>query len=312
MTNPEHRPNPGHTSTTFRAGDVDLAADIYRPPNEPGPSGHPAVVMSHGFGAVKDQYLHSYAERFAAAGLVTVVYDHRGFGASTGAPRQDIDAWVQLRDMQHAISFARSLPDIDPGRLGVWGTSFSGGHALVMGAIDSRVRAVVSQVPTISGSEAGRRRIPPHAVPAALAAQVADREAIFAGAPPATRPLVDDDSGRPPVYAGEAAREFMDRPASRPESFVNAVTVQSLARTRDYEPGSYVPRISPTPLLMIIATADDVAFTDLQLGAYAAAREPKQLVLIDGDHFVAYQDAFEQSATAAADFFTAHLAGQRP
>ena len=104
----------------------------------------------------------------------------------------------------------------------------------------------------------------------------------------------------------------MDRPASRPESFVNAVTVQSLARTRDYEPGSYVPRISPTPLLMIIATADDVAFTDLQLGAYAAAREPKQLVLIDGDHFVAYQDAFEQSATAAADFFTAHLAGQRP
>ena len=114
MTNPEHPTNRGTPAPPSGRGRRRPRRRHLPPTHGAGPSGHPVVFMSHGFGAVKDQYLHSYAERFAAAGLVTVVYDHRGFGASTGAPRQDIDAWVQLRDMQHAISFARSLPDIDP------------------------------------------------------------------------------------------------------------------------------------------------------------------------------------------------------
>ena len=290
----------------FRAGDVTLRGWVFHPDAEPGPA--PTVVMSGGFGAVKAQYLDRIAAQFAAAGLRTLVYDHRGFGDSDGQPRQDVDPWVQLRDFQHAISYARSRPDVDGDRIGVWGTSFSGGHVLVLGAIDPRVRAVVAQVPTISGSEAARRRVPPHAAEAVLAAQVADREAIYAGATPQLRPLVDDGSGQPPVYAGAGAHEFMNRPASQPATFVNAVTLQSLARTRDYEPGSYIPRISPTPLLMVVTTHDEVAFTDLQLDAYERARHPKKLVLVPGDHFVSYDEAFNQSVDPARTWFCTHLA----
>ncbi|GAA3742087.1 alpha/beta hydrolase [Salinactinospora qingdaonensis] len=291
---------------TFTAGDVELHGWVFHPDTQ-GPA--PTIVMAHGLAAVKEQYLDRYAERFAAAGLRTIVYDHRNFGSSAGEPRQDIDPWVQVRDFQHAISYARSRADVDGERIGIWGTSFSGGHVLVLGAIDARVRCVVSQVPTISGSEAARRRVPPHLAETVVRAQIADREAIYAGHPPQRRPLIDDGSGEPPVYAGAAAKEFLSRPASRPATFVNNVTLQSLARNRDYEPGSYIARISPTPLLMLVTEHDDVAFTDLQLEAYERALEPKRLSLLPGDHFTPYDETFEEAVGQATDWFLTHLSG---
>src|SRR5260221_8071116 len=111
----------------------------------------PAVVMAHGFSAVKEMYLDSFAEVFAAAGLSVLVFDNRNFGASDGEPRQEIDPWAQVRDYRHAITYATTRPEVDHDRIGVWGSSYSGGHALVVGAIDRRVKCVVSQVPLCSG-----------------------------------------------------------------------------------------------------------------------------------------------------------------
>ena len=51
----------------------------------------PAVVMAHGFSAVKEMYLDKFAEVFAGAGLNVLVFDNRCFGASDGEPRQEID-----------------------------------------------------------------------------------------------------------------------------------------------------------------------------------------------------------------------------
>ena len=119
----------------------------------------PTIVMAHGFSAVKEQYLDDFAQAFASSGLGALVFDNRNFGASDGEPRQEIDPIQQIRDYRHAITFARTLSEVDRDRIAVWGTSFSGGHVLVVGAIDRRVRCVVSQVPTISGSSAALRRM---------------------------------------------------------------------------------------------------------------------------------------------------------
>ena len=73
-----------------------------------------AVVMAHGFSAVKEMYLDSFAEVFAAGGLNVLVFDNRCFGASDGQPRQEIDPWAQVRDYRHAISYASTLPEVDP------------------------------------------------------------------------------------------------------------------------------------------------------------------------------------------------------
>ena len=98
----------------------------------------PTVVMAHGFSAVKEMYLDRFAEAFAAAGLNALVFDNRNFGASDGEPRQEIDPVQQVRDYRHAITYATTLDEVDPTRIGAWGSSYSGGHVLVLGAIDRR------------------------------------------------------------------------------------------------------------------------------------------------------------------------------
>src|SRR5690606_41051296 len=68
------------------------------------------------------------------SGFVVLVHDHRNFGESDGVPRQDIDPWAQVADWRRAISYLESHSLVDPQRIGIWGTSFSGGHALVLAA----------------------------------------------------------------------------------------------------------------------------------------------------------------------------------
>ena len=117
----------------------------------------PTIVMAHGFSAVKEMYLDRFAEAFAEAGLGALVFDHRSFGSSDGEPRQEIDPWQQVRDYRDAISYAQTLKRSDPDRIGIWGSSYSGGHVLVVGAIDRRVKCVSCQVPLISGHRNARR-----------------------------------------------------------------------------------------------------------------------------------------------------------
>ena len=89
----------------------------------------------HGSAALKEQYLDRYAEVFAAAGLASIVYDHRNFGASDGDVRQEIDPILQMRDYRHAVTFAMTLPGVNPEKIGAWGTSLSGGHVLMLAAV---------------------------------------------------------------------------------------------------------------------------------------------------------------------------------
>src|SRR5947208_1514245 len=119
----------------------------------------PAVVMAHGYNCIKELYLDRYAAAVADAGHVVLAYDHRNFGDSDGEPRQELDPWMQVRDYRNAITFVQTLDGVDPKRIGIWGTSYSGGHVLVVAAVDRRVRCVVAQVPTISGWQSTLRRI---------------------------------------------------------------------------------------------------------------------------------------------------------
>ena len=98
----------------FNADGVTLRGWLYIPDGVSGPA--PAVVMAHGFSAVKEMYLDRFAEAFAAAGLAALVFDNRNFGASDGEPRQEIDPWTQVRDYRHAITYATTLPEELRGR----------------------------------------------------------------------------------------------------------------------------------------------------------------------------------------------------
>src|SRR5271170_3759644 len=145
----------------------------------------PTIVMAHGFSAVKEMYLDRFAEAFAAAGLAALVFDNRNFGASDGEPRQEIDPWKQVRDYRDAITYAQELPETNPDRIGVWGSSYSGGHVIVVGAIDRRVKCVVAQVPLASGHENAWRLIRADYLAGLHAAFDEDRRGRMKGAAPA-------------------------------------------------------------------------------------------------------------------------------
>src|SRR5499427_7756926 len=216
-----------------------------------------AVVMAHGFSAVKEMYLDSFAEVFAAAGLSVLVFDNRNFGASDGEPRQEIDPWAQVRDYRHAITYLHTLPEVDPGRIGIWGSSYSGGHVMVVAAIDRRVKAVVSQVPLISGHANLRALVRADFIAGFRELFDADRMARFRGEPPVMVPVVDPDPLAPSALPTPDSWEwFSETGKTRAPAWRNEVTLRSVEMFTEYEPASYLPYISPTPLLMLVAFGD--------------------------------------------------------
>ncbi|MGY3303213.1 fermentation-respiration switch protein FrsA (DUF1100 family) [Pseudomonas sp. PvR086] len=293
------------TDIAFEAeGGVTLRGWLYIPTGGTAP--YPAITMAHGYAGAKEHGLEPFAEKFASNGFVVLLHDHRNFGASEGTPRQDIDPWSQIADWRRAISFLEDQDAVDAKRIGLWGTSYSGGHALVLGATERRLRAVVAQVPTISGFEQGLRRIPPDAVVAIEEAFTADERAQARGEPPRRQAIVSADPAVPASYRTKEAIEFYLQPV--PDgAWENNVTVRSTRAARMYEPGTWIARVSPTPLLMIVALQDTITLTDLELAAYERAVEPKRLVTIPGGHFDPYITRFDQSSTAALDWFKEHL-----
>jgi uncharacterized protein len=281
---------------------VNLRGWLYLPDGE-GP--HPAITMAHGFAGVKEQRLAQFADVFVEAGFVVLVHDHRTFGGSDGTPRHDIDPWQQIKDWRHAISYLETCPEVDASRIGLWGTSYSGGHAIVLGATDRRLRCVVAQVPTISGYEQGLRRVAPDAVAGLNEIFAEDERAQFRGEAPRTQAIVSSDPSVAASYRAPDAVDFYLSTA--PESWENKITLRSNFAARMYEPGTWISRVSPTPLLLVVAKQDPITVTDLMLSAYERALEPKRLHLVEGGHFAPYLSEFPSASSAARDWFTLHL-----
>jgi pimeloyl-ACP methyl ester carboxylesterase len=148
--NPEIREN-----VVFPSGEERCAAWLYRP--DAARWGHgpqPIVILAHGFAGTREARLWAYAERFRDAGIAAFVFDYRYFGDSGGQPRQLLSVKRQLEDWKAAIECVRGLEGIDPRRIALWGTSFSGGHVVSIAAEDARIKAVIAQTPFADGISA--------------------------------------------------------------------------------------------------------------------------------------------------------------
>lgn len=269
----------------------------------------PVIIMAHGYSAVKEMYLDSFAEVFCTAGFSVLVYDNRNLGASDGEPKQEIDPWRQINDYRDAITFAGSLPEVDKERIGVWGSSYSGGHVIVVAALDRRVKCVVSQVPLISGLRNARRLIRSDLFAGVRANFDADRESRYAGNPPAMIKVVAEEPGEPCALPTDDSSEFMlNTHRLRAPSWRNEVTLKSVEMFIEYEPGIYIPNISPTPFLLVVAGGDHLVPVDIACGAFEQALEPKKLLILPGGHFDAYTgEAFKINSAAQCDWFVQHL-----
>jgi uncharacterized protein len=276
----------------FPSGADSCAAWYYRP------GGHhdtlPIVVMAHGLSGTRRDRLGAFAERFAAAGLAALVFDHRGFGDSSG--KADLfDPARQLEDWGAAIAYARSLAAIDPDRVATFGSSMGGGNALAAAAADPRVAAAISQVPFLDLSQAYR---PPRQVRwRMLLAATLGRHLPAVGQPnePAFINAPDSEAGwRHVVAAGEDSR-WRNRVSSR-------WIIASPYRTSQHAATLHCP------WLVCVGEADQVAHPSKAIKAARRAPLGELRTYPGVDHFDIY-DGPEHEAVVADElaFLRRHL-----
>jgi uncharacterized protein len=283
-------------SVSFRsAGDL-CDAELHVPRGVEKP---PIVVMAHGLGALREFGLVPFAQRFAQAGLAVLVFDYRCFGASEGQPRYLIHAPRHIEDYLAAIDFAVTLPEVDGSRLGLWGTSYSGGHVLVAAARRPQVRAVVSQVPFVDGI-ASMRLFPVPLLPLAAVAGVRDGMCAILGRPPYYAPIVAERGLR--VLAGEDCATGYHALVPADTEHPGTAPARIFLTLPLYRPIRYAPRVQ-AKVLVIAATKDTLI--PVSAVRKTAARLPHgEIVELPLGHFEPYVgEPFERVVTLERDFF---------
>lgn len=295
---------------TFTSEGIKCAA-LLGVPNGGGEHRHPAVVLGHGFG-VRKESLIEHVRHLTAAGFVTLAIDYRTVGESGGEPRVSLIPHDHVEDFRNAISWLQGRDDVDPQRIGIWGTSFGGGVVMMTAARDRRVKAVVAAAPIVNG----RRWI----------------ESLWGGARfSELRELVDRDrvqrypsgeggriviagSEMPAVlYADERTLRQDKRSqeqGGRPllESSYD-MTLASLEKVLEWEPDRFIELISPTPLLIVTPGKWDVMhrYEDIR-AAYREAGEPKRIVLLPCEQMDIYVPPFlTQALDETVAWFRQHM-----
>ena len=273
---------------SFLSQGTSCAAWLYLPE---GPAPAPVIVMAHGLGAVRSMRLDAFAERFQAAGYACLVFDYRHFGDSAGEPRQLLDIRQQQQDWEAAIACARQRPEVDGQRVVVWGTSFSGGHALWLGATQPGLAAVMAQCPFTDGLASGMAMNPITTLQV-LPRALADMVGSLLGRAPVMVPC----SGKPFHVGLMTAPDCHDGYLgllSENTGFRNEVAARFALKILTYRPGALAGRI-PCPAFFAVCSRDSVAPSGPTLRHVRHARRG-EIKVYDTGHFDIYVGAhFEQ------------------
>ncbi len=279
----------------FESAGLTLRGKMYRPE---GAGSFPAIVLTHGYAFVVAFFdHHNYPAFLAEQGFVTLAYDHPHTGLSDGVPRQELDPIAQQRAYSDAITFLSTQRDVDGERIGIWGTSYSGGHVLAVGAADPRVRCVVAQTPTINGRRNLRHRLSDAGLIEQQHAWSMDRLGRAQGLPPRTVP------------AGSSATEeyVSSLPQGTRAGYHPFVTLRSQEWYFSYVPGTAMRDVAPTPLLVILVENDTITPAADARSVFYEAGEPKVLLELAGEHFDVYGHLYVTCAVAAANWFRQYL-----
>ncbi len=214
-----------------------------------------------------------------------------------------------MRDYYDAFDFAANQPEVDPTRIVYWGSSLSGGNVICAAAIDKRIRAVIAQIPFVSGELQTAPLAP------LIPGLFANRSDVRAGNPSANVPIIpesleDARSGRSRAILNSLeAFQFLTETQKLGGDWKNEVTLQSLFNLLSHEPRAFIHRVAPTPLLMVVVDNDETVRTTHQLAAYQQALEPKQLYVVRNfGHFGVYDGlGFEENVNVQVNFLRKNL-----
>jgi fermentation-respiration switch protein FrsA (DUF1100 family) len=287
---------------TFCSEGLRLSGDVYYPADLSPGEKRAGVLLCHGYTGVKDLYLPDNARLLNEAGYVAMTFDYKGWGASEG-PRSRLAPHSRVSDVQAALTFLGTLPEVDAERLGIYGTSYGGATVVWVGAIDPRVRCVVSVVGIGNGARWMRSVRRPDEWHDLLERSRKDR---------VTRALTGQSElvergeillpDRQSAELAAAARR--NNPAA-----VNAIPLEYVDDTLNFNPEWVVDRIAPRPVLFITTDNDRLVPPEESRELYARAGEPKKLVVLKGyGHYEVYADpAFGEVMQATLAWYQEHL-----
>ena len=291
-------------TVTRRAVDIwsegtRLAGDLYAPRDLAADETRPTIVMSHGWGGTK-ALLANIASRLAAEGYLVLAFDYRGWGESDGKlvvqgdmPDRDADGIVTVRareirnvvdpidqtvDIQRAFDFIEGEPNVDTTRLGYWGSSYSGAHAIWVAAHEPRAGCAVGQVAAADSRS--------------LAA------VSWAG---------QDIAEHAHLQAIRRARGEIDPLPQGTDKAPNLNGWAHLDKVLSYNPVDDAGRIT-IPLLVIDAGNEELfdrhIAGELAIQRAQANGAPAEYTVIPGiTHYQVYGDHFEEATQMAVDWF---------
>lgn len=260
-----------------------IAGILRSPDHVDGP--RPAIVQGPGWLGLKDAKLYlPYHEALTKAGFHVLIFDYRGFGDSEGDKGQLLPE-LQLQDLINAVTYLETLPEVDAQNLGAFGSGGTGGgNSILLGAVDRRIKCVVSQVPVSDGSDWLHRMRQEHEWIAFLKLLSDDRKLrVTTGSGALVHPREEIMVATPERKKTNVKGDVDDRiPTQVPLACAEAIL--------RYKPIDVVALLEPTPLLIIGVEDDAVTPTDHATDLYKAAGMPKKLIMQrDTTHYEAYK-----------------------
>lgn len=261
----------------------------------------PALVLCAGFGSARNLIVPDYAKHFVEAGFATLGFDYRGFGGSEGDSTRII-ANESVADIRAALTWLSLQPEVDPDRLGLWGTSGGGAHTVTVTGLDERVKAGVAQVGYCDGAKLVLDHKSPEDRAKLLAEIDADRKQRVLSGKSGTMRVID-------LLANPDTRNFVLEEAKTNPSIIAYLTYESTESTLEYRPIDAIGRIGNRAIMFIAAEKDDLCFPDSNFRpAYDKATGPKKWLSYPLGHYEIYLPEWcKTSADEAIAWFREHL-----
>jgi fermentation-respiration switch protein FrsA (DUF1100 family) len=268
----------------------------------------PGLVFTGPFTGVRDQVTGLYAGLLAAAGYVTLAFDHRNFGESQGQPRRHEDPQGKLADLRAAVSFLRARPEVDPERIGAVGICLGGGYALKFAAFDPRVRVFAGIAGAYNSPYAMRSGMGRAGYRQVLASLAAAAEEHDGGGEVQYLPAVAAEGEA--AMSGDEPFAYYGTGRGASAYWENSVTRASVRELLTVDNMAGADFLSPTPGLIVHGGQDAYCSPAGAREAYERMGEPKRMVWLDATlHIDLYdnQPYVTQAVEAVTAFLTEHL-----
>jgi uncharacterized protein len=287
---------------TFYSEGLRLVGDVFYPDGLRASDTRAGIVLCHGYTGVKDLYLPDNARVLTEAGYVVLTFDYKGWGDSEG-PRSRLAPYSRVADVQAALTFLGSQPQVDGARLGIYGTSYGGATVVWTAAIDPRVKCVVSVVGIGNGTRWMRSVRRPDEFHDLLAR--ADQDRVRQAVEGKSELVKREEVLLPDRQSAElAAAARRNNPAA-----VGTIPLEYVHETLQFNPEWVVDRIAPRPVLFITTDDDRLVPPEESIALHARAGEPKKLVVLKGyGHYEVYlEPAFSEVMRETTAWFRRYL-----